>query len=1310
MSSSPGAGPSRPRHMPPSSPPHEIIDSSPIKTIVSSDPLACIDQIDRSSPIYHQQSRDALESEDEEEEIEQIEDPKYSSQQSPIIPKRKPGRPPKQKQVFPIFSNSKDGSVSRIMTTSGNASSSSSRFVNENENAEQSIKRGRGRPKKSIPSMTDDDDDLGYGDSRQSSTSYLNRPLFRKGRMSRENSISAISNKHYDDTLKENDGDELDMVYSDIDTSSDMSRKKRRKQPIVEIPLMPLDEIRTYLHLRRDTANPNKSSRSRLPGIAMTSRSYSYEASEDSSHLSKKRRGSSPSYEDEHMEDEADMSEDEFESESDDLALRRSARAAVTNARGFRDEEDAEIADRIRARRPVSIASSPLSTLSSSVSDLDTSRRYYKGGKGKNKKSNGNMVMQTRRKAKSLESEDDFIIISGSSSDPLAGNSDLSDLSDYDKPKNSKRKGKGKGKSTGNPGIRITKDQLYTHRPFCEKCSREPADVVLDKAKRKSKQKNKKKRNRYSDGDEDADAVSGDELADQLQGWLECNRCVVSSHWGCLSIDQKKDVLADLREREGSPEEGEKPRRSVEIDESYNFVCAKCTLNPECFVCHEDDISQNSKNSAKLSDKNKEEGEKDKAEEDDDEIMEIDNPDQDKKEKEEKEQEDIVPKFRCLRCKQCVHYEHLEVPHSLGKNPSLPRIAYHYQNHTNEGSAWICHQCREWIWLVDIIIAWRPSPANAVEPELAEDEKAFWKDPLPREYLVKWVGRGFRHVTWVPHPWLQALSKQKLRNFLEKGPNLDLITDETLAAKGDEMAQPTIANLTAADDQGSGRKSGHATEEGKKEWKGSGRKSGHATEEGKKEWKGSGPGPELDAEISLPIEWSTIDRVLDIMLLPPRQTAKLSVNKRGTRILSTPISESAQSNTAVENGTFNPADEMRKNLGLKDGQEPPLDMQLDIDDWEEQARRDLEEEDVDEVSGLVTWCFVKWDDLQYDQSTWDTPPPTNSPLYPAFKHALKRFLRARRIDVPVLNSAQRRLRDDGAADLYVPPTNQPDCIVGGKLMPFQMEGFQWLLYKHFRRESCILADDMGLGKTIQIASVLGYLGSDKYKIYPCLVVVPNSTITNWVREFEKWVPHIRVVPYYGEAASRKVISKYELYHKGMQNKAEGLKAHVVLTTYDMITGGEFRVFKGIPRWEVLCIDEGQRLKSDNSLIFNRLRTLNTVHRILLTGTPLNNNLRELFNLLNFLDPQTFKHLEDLEKRFETLNESLVSELHEMIKPYILRRIKADVLKLPPKIEIIVPISLTPLQKQVYKGVFEKNAELIQAILKARRRRLGIGRC
>lgn len=112
-------------------------------------------------------------------------------------------------------------------------------------------------------------------------------------------------------------------------------------------------------------------------------------------------------------------------------------------------------------------------------------------------------------------------------------------------------------------------------------------------------------------------------------------------------------------------------------------------------------------------------------------------------------------------------------------------------------------------------------------------------------------------------------------------------------------------------------------------------------------------------------------------------------------------------------------------------------------------------------------------DQQDQKACWDTPPPSSSPLYAAYKHGLFKYLAARRITIPVLTPAQIRARDNNDDDdvvaaargRFVPPQEQPECIAGGTLMPFQMEGFQWLLYKYFKRESCILADDMGLGKT-----------------------------------------------------------------------------------------------------------------------------------------------------------------------------------------------------------------------------------------------------
>lgn len=255
-----------------------------------------------------------------------------------------------------------------------------------------------------------------------------------------------------------------------------------------------------------------------------------------------------------------------------------------------------------------------------------------------------------------------------------------------------------------------------------------------------------------------------------------------------------------------------------------------------------------------------------------------------------------------------------------------------------------------------------------------------------------------------------------------------------------------------------------------------------------------------------------MDRLLDVYLLPPKNRKKKSSQVARNRVVS---SESDDSDPELE-----------------DGIQPPEPYMVEINRWENMADRKLTADDVDEIAPQVTWFFAKWQDLQYDQcrspvvvalttACFDTPPsPDDEIRYPAFKRALGRYLTSRRTLIPVLSARDCNARDRRAADLANedPPKEQPECITGGELMPFQLEGFQWLLYKHWSREGCILADDMGLGKTIQVCSFLGYLCSEEHMTYPHLVVVPNSTITNWVREFEKWVPHVRVVPYYGEAA------------------------------------------------------------------------------------------------------------------------------------------------------------------------------------------------
>ena len=242
---------------------------------------------------------------------------------------------------------------------------------------------------------------------------------------------------------------------------------------------------------------------------------------------------------------------------------------------------------------------------------------------------------------------------------------------------------------------------------------------------------------------------------------------------------------------------------------------------------------------------------------------------------------------------------------------------------------------------------------------------------------------------------------------------------------------------------------------------------------------------------------------------------------------------------------------------------------------------------------------------------------------------------------------------------------------------------------------------MGLGKTIQIIAVIATIFKEHQR-WPFLVIAPNSTIENWKREFRKWAPSLRVVAWPGTTEGRKLVvcppntlvneKQYELCHN-----TTDLKAHVVITGYGTArtTVSFLRKFA----WECLIVDEGQALKNDKSELFQELCTLNVQHRIVLTGTPLQNNIRELFNIMQylhsqhphvtnirFLDPTQF-HAQEMEEQYEQLDEQRVREIHAMLRPRFLRRTKADVLTfLPSKSEIIIPLSMSSVQKELYKSI------------------------
>ena len=350
----------------------------------------------------------------------------------------------------------------------------------------------------------------------------------------------------------------------------------------------------------------------------------------------------------------------------------------------------------------------------------------------------------------------------------------------------------------------------------------------------------------------------------------------------------------------------------------------------------------------------------------------------------------------------------------------------------------------------------------------------------------------------------------------------------------------------------------------------------------------------------------------------------------------------------------------------------------------------------------VKKALVKFKGLGYEDVVWIEPPhPEEVERYADYRDAYGDWILGMHISLPntkILNAHLAKFRakrfDDSLA-----MTNQPNSLTGGKLMEYQLEGINWLYYQWFCQHNAILADEMGLGKTIQIIGFLSTL-KETHGCWPFLVVVPNSTCPNWRREIKQWAPGLRVVTYYGSAEARKLAAKYELFPNGPKD----LRCHVVITSYDAAQDGEFRnVFRGI-RWAGLIVDEGQRLKNDKGILYGSLNALKAPFKVLMTGTPLQNNARELFNLLQFLDPS--EDAQAMEQQYADLDSEKVKSLHDKLKPIFLRRTKAQVLTfLPPIAQIIVPVSLSALQKKLYRSILAKNPELIKSIIGASKRSL-----